>query len=130
MKRIFTATCSALALAGCAVSPQRAAMTQEVNRTIPTCEGEKDCAAKWDAAQLWVVKNAGYKLQTVTNVVIQTFNPGPSDVYLAAAITKEPAGAGKFRLIGRLWCNNPFGCSPDPLEALLRFNREVSAATP
>lgn len=130
MMKILLATCVSLTLAGCAVNPQHSAATQEFNRTIPTCDGEKDCAAKWDAAQLWVVKNAAYKLQTVSSVVIQTFNPGRNSVYLAAAVTKEPLGGGRFRLVARMWCNNLFGCSPDPMMALLQFNREVSAAVP
>lgn len=127
--RLLAAT-AALALAGCAADPARLELAREVDRTIPTCDGERDCAAKWDAAQLWVAKNAGYKIQTVTSVLIQTFNPGRADVYLAATITKEPLGGGRFRIIGSMWCDNPLGCSPDPLQALLRFNREVGAAVP
>lgn len=131
MKRILAACVAAVALAGCAsTSPERQAAIAEIQRTIPTCDGEKDCAAKWGAAQLWVVKNAGFKIQTVTGVMIQTYSPATGDVQLAATITKEPQGGGRYRIVGKLWCANPFGCHPDPAQALLRFNREVGAAAP
>jgi hypothetical protein len=133
MKKISLATlavASALTLGGCAMDPARQAKLQEVRQTVPTCDGEKDCAAKWDAAQLWVAKNAGFKIQTVTGVLIQTFSPTSGDVQLGATIMKEPLGGGRFRLVARMGCANPFGCHPDPIDALLMFNREVAAAKP
>lgn len=56
-------------LSGCAVqqNPATQAKINEIQRTIPTCTEEKECNAKWETAQLWVVKNAGYKIQTATN---------------------------------------------------------------
>jgi hypothetical protein len=122
----------AAALSGCATQPDpaRAARAQDIQRTIPVCDGERDCAVKWEAAQLWVAKNAAYKLQTVTTVLIQTYNPSRSDTGLAASVTKEPLGGGKYRILARLWCDNMFGCHPDSSDALLRFNLSVGAATP
>ena len=77
------------------------------------------------------MKNAGYKIQTATSVLIETFNTTDSDVRLAAQITKEPQGGGKYRFIAKVWCvDNIFGCSPDRLDALLDFNRTLNAARP
>jgi hypothetical protein len=109
---------------------QREAMQAEYTNSIPTCEGADDCKAKWDAAQLWVVKNAGYKIQTATDVVIETYNPTESGVELAARVTKEPLGGGKYKILVRLWCNNIFGCSPNAHQAALAFNKAVGEATP
>lgn len=119
----------ALLLSGCVTPEQRAAYDArlaELEATRPVCDGEKDCAAKWDAAQLWVVRNAGMKIQTTTNVLIETYNsPGTQ---LAAQVTKEPVGDGKYRIVVKLGCDNPFGCVPNALDAALAFNREVGAA--
>ena len=93
-------------------------------------DGESDCIAKWEAAQLWVVHNAGYKIQTATNVLIETYNPGQNDTDLAARVTKEPLGGGKYRLIIKAWCNNMFGCSHDPMTAALDFNSKIGATKP
>lgn len=125
-------TVAIVALSGCAVTPkkeQQAKMAQ-FQRTIPTCSNEKDCKAKWDAAQLWIVHNAGYKLQTVTDVLLETYNPGEYDTDLAVRVTKEPQGDGVYKIIVKAWCNNIFGCTPNALDAELDFNAKVGAATP
>ncbi len=132
MRLQFVTAAAAVALAtGCAnQSPERQALMSEAQRTVPVCEGERDCAAKWEAAQLWVVRNAGFKIQTVTSVLIQTFNASNHSIYLAATITKEPQGGGRYRILSSFSCANMFGCSPDPAKAIVEFNRFVSAATP
>lgn len=120
------------ALAGCAtpaLSPQ-----EEAERVAPlTCAIGPDCDAKWEAAQLWIVKHAGFKLQTVTNVVLQTY--GPSTVVeqstsLAVTVTREPDSPGRYRIWVRMSCGNPFGCTPEALPSNLDFKRAVGAATP
>lgn len=117
---------------GCATTPdpQRLAMQEQINQTIPTCSGVEECNAKWEAAQLWVVHNSAYKIQTATNVLIETYNPSQHSPSLAARVTKEPQGGGKYRLLVALWCDNMFGCVPDAYAKALEFNKAVGAATP
>ncbi|WP_296643152.1 hypothetical protein [Thiobacillus sp. 65-1402] len=132
MKNTLTAVLIAATLSGCATTadPQRQAVLNEINRTIPTCAGADDCNVKWEAAQLWVVHNARYKIQTATNVLIETYNPADSSPYLAARVTKEPLGGGKYRMLVTVWCDNWIGCIPDQYEKALDFNRTVAAAKP
>ena len=94
--------------------------------SVPICESAEDCAAKWEAAQLWIVKNAGYKLQIVTDVLLETY--GSRDMSLAVRVTKEPIGGGKYKLVATIGCNNPFGCTTNPKKALSDFNLKVSWA--
>ena len=82
----------------------------------------------WDAAQLWVVQNSGYRLQTTTDVVIQTFGPIDYSTDLAAQVTKEPNGNNRYRIIVSLYCANLLGCFPNPRPMAVNFNRVVSAA--
>lgn len=119
-------------LTGCASVPnaEQQARQAEIDKTIPTCANKDDCSAKWDAAQLWIVHHAAYKIQTATNVLIETFNPSNSDTGLAARVTKEPMGAGKYKILVSLWCDNIFGCIPDTYSSALDFNKTVSAAAP
>lgn len=119
-------------LSGCAVqqNPETQAKINEIQRTIPTCTDEKECNVMWEAAQLWVVKNAGYKIQTATTVLIQTFNATGSKVELAAQITKEPQGGGRYQFVAKVGCDNMFGCKPNRLDALLDFNRTLNAVQP
>lgn len=132
MKNMLLAALTAVALSGCATVPdaERAAMMEQINKTIPTCVGAEDCNAKWEAAQLWVVHNAAYKIQTATNVLIETYNPSQHSPSLAARVTKEPQGGGKYRLLVALWCDNMFGCVPDAYAKALEFNNAVGAAKP
>lgn len=132
IKSIAPFTLAAIALAGCATapSPEFDAKRAEIARTVPTCSSDRECAAKWEAAQLWIVKNAGYKLQLVTPVLLETYNATGSKVELAAQVTKEPLGAGKYSLNIKVWCDNFLGCHPDTLDATLDFQRKVNAVQP
>ena len=128
---LILAAAGLAALTGCATT--NPAEREQIERTRPTCEGVADCTAKWDAAQLWIVKNAGFKLQTTTNVVLQTFGPSTAaedSTRLAVTVTREPEGASRYRIVAHVSCGNPFGCTPEPVPAVLDFNRTVSAATP
>lgn len=132
IKSIASFALAALTLAGCATAPtaEIEAKRDEIARTVPTCSNEKECTAKWEAAQLWIVKNAGYKLQLVTSVLLETYNATDSKVELAARVTKEAVGNGKYTLNLKVWCDNFLGCHPDPLDATLDFQRKVNAAQP
>lgn len=131
MKKLF-GLMSLILASGCASTPdpQRQALIDEINRTIPTCAGVDDCNAKWEASQLWVARNANYKIQTVTNVLIETYNPAPNSPSLAARVIKEPLGGGKYRLLVTMWCDNIFGCTPDAHVKALEFNKAVAVAIP
>jgi len=124
--------CLAFLLAGCssAPSPQQQAIRSEFERTVPTCEGELDCKAKWEVAQLWIVQNAGFKIQAATDVVIETYNPDRNSPRIAARAVKEPLGGGRYRIVVSVWCANAFGCVPDSWQAAIDFNRKVGAAAP
>lgn len=133
MTRFVLAVCFAgISLAGCATSPASDLRENraEFERTIPTCDGEQDCNAKWEAAQLWVVHNAGFKIQTATNVLLETYNATGGSTSIAARVTKEPLGGGRYKIIVRTWCDNIFGCTPNTWDAALDFNRKIGAATP
>ena len=118
------------ALAGCISPADYTARLQEIDRTTPTCAGESDCVAKWELAQIWIVKHAGYRVQTVTTVVIETFNSTGSSDRLAATVTKEPLGGGRYKIIAKFWCANSPWCINERLDATVAFNRYVNEAKP
>jgi hypothetical protein len=111
----------------CASGQVIQAKRAEFLSTIPTCEGAADCKAKWEAAQLWVVHNAGWKIQIANDVLIETFNPAQNSPAIAARVTKEPLGGGKYKLVATIWCSNMFGCVPNAWDAALAFNRDIGA---
>lgn len=125
-KRLLIIGATSTILFGCAASPELQATQSEFRRTIPTCSGTEDCNAKWEAAQLWVVKNSGWKIQTQSNVLIETYNATGSSPRIAVRVTKEPLGDGKYQFIVNVWCDNIFGCQPNAWDAALDFNRQIA----
>lgn len=119
-------------LASCVTTPSPAiqAKRAELERTTPICVDENDCKAKWEAAQLWIVHNAGFKLQITTDVLLQTYNATGGSPSIAVQVTKEPMGGGKYKILVNISCDNMFGCVPNQWDAALDFNRTVSAVTP
>lgn len=117
-------------LTACASPAIRQEKLAALEASTPICSNQDECNAKWDAAQLWVVKNAGWKIQNQSSVLIETYNPSQNSPALAVRATKEPLGGGKFKIVVKTWCANMFGCTPDALDAALNFNKEISATKP
>lgn len=120
MKRlIIMVVCMVAMLAGCASLPQvvRERLDSiQCNRVI--CDSDT-CELYWERAQIWVINHCRKKVQTVTNVLIQTYgasmNEFPCRTYL---ITKEPIGLGQYEIKIGIGCNNMFGCNPPTAEEL------------
>ena len=129
MKRLFATLSAALLLTSCQTYDPAVAKAKlaRIKQTIPICTIPAECEAKWEAAQLWVVRNAGYKIQLATSVLIETYNSVQPSTNLAVQVIKEPAGAGNYRFLAKAWCGNVFGCFPDPHDAVLDFNQTLNA---
>lgn len=124
----------AIALSGCgSYAAQQKEITDlaEARRQAPTCTAGADCNAKWDAAQIWIAKHAGFKLQTATSAVLQTFGPTQSIFNTAVTVTREPAGQDQYRIVANMACGSSTNiCGPSLSTSLRSFNEAVSAAKP
>ena len=131
MQRSLVAIAFALALNGCATTGQSNANQTKANifqATIPVCEGAADCQAKWEAAQFWVVKHSPMQLQVTTNVTIQTYNSPKDSLKLAASVTKEPLGNGRYKILINAWCDNwMFSCNPNKMDAQIHYNNYINS---
>lgn len=128
-KLVAVAALIAAATAGCATTGANGnAQMAEFSNTIPVCAGEAECQLAWEAAQLWIAQNSRFKIQTATNVLIETYNGGPYDATLSPRATKEPLGGGKYQIVFGGGCNNLFGCVPSKWEAGIQFNQYVTTA--
>jgi hypothetical protein len=78
------------ALQGCAIAPTAEQQREQARfqQTIPTCRDDRDCKVKWEAAQLWIVHNASYKIQTATDVLLETYNSTDQDTGYRGASNK------------------------------------------
>jgi hypothetical protein len=134
MQKLLVVILFMLAVNGCVTTGQNKAAQAKLNKfenTIPICDGVADCQAKWEAAQFWVVKYSPLKLQTATNVIIQTYNSPKDSLQLAASVTKEPLGNGRYKILINTWCDNwMFSCNPEKMDAQIHFNNYVGSAKP
>ena len=83
-----------LAIAGCAtLTPAQKSYMAKVNAgstTFRVPKTQSDIA--WQRAQVFVSKYSSMKIQTATNNVLETFNPGSSDVSFGYSINRLDNG--------------------------------------
>lgn len=81
------------------------------------CEGSA-CGDYWAKAQVWISKHSGYKVQTQTENVIETFGPSYDldPMMCGFSITKQPMGSRKFKIEFSPHCFDKFRSSriPEP----------------
>jgi hypothetical protein len=77
------------------------------------------CKERWERAQIWVAKHSMFKIQTATDVLIQTFGT-QNDVRYTFSVTKEPLGGGKYRIVAEVVCGswNIHMCRPPEMPEL------------
>jgi hypothetical protein len=95
------AACLSLALGACAV-PSRQPQGQTLDEIIAengiVCSGAQQCSELWRRTQYWISTNSGFKIQTATDVVIETYNPPAYSSRWGFAARKEPLSAGQERI--------------------------------
>lgn len=79
------------------------------------------CKDEWARAQLWVVRHSMWKIQTATDVLIQTYSPIRQEVSYGFSITKEPLGNDSYIISIEMVCGNALGCDPKPYDVRRAF---------
>jgi hypothetical protein len=97
----------------------REARRKLVNTPQPRCTLPRQCEAMWAAARDWITQECGYKIQTATDSLIETFNS--SSMELQCRATKTPAPEGGYSFNAAAGCDNMFGCHPSVASALQEF---------
>ncbi|MGB8276703.1 MAG: hypothetical protein WCF20_02020 [Methylovirgula sp.] len=82
---------------------------------------------KWSRAIEWVSQNAGYKIQTQTDALIQTYGPSGSDTELAVTVNKVMVSPGIYEIHARMGCANEISCFAEPHTELQRFAAFINA---
>jgi hypothetical protein len=112
-------------LAGCASQDQVSSTTMEQATQPLTCMSKAECDAWWARAQVWVTNHSEYKLQTVTNSIIQTAGPSSSKRALAYQVTMTPTNEATATIGFAAHCDHPLGCDPNPWQAGADFKQFV-----
>ena len=80
------------------------------------CSSKAQCDSDWSKSQAWVATHSAYRVQVVSDALIQTEGPRTGDPHYAFTIVREiqPDGSGTIQMHGR--CGNMFGCTTSPQE--------------
>jgi hypothetical protein len=84
------------------------------------CKNKTECDLFWQRTQVGIAKHADWRIQTATDVVIQTFGPGAHSPSLAYMATRQNNSDGSGRISINANCDNMFGCQPARSEGILR----------
>ena len=113
-------------LAGCVQLPVVSNPAAATESAMPVlCVGKTQCDAFWQRAQAWVANHSEYRLQTITDTVLETQGPMVGRTGLAYRVTRVPDGKDGARIYVLASCSNAFGCSPEPSTAVAAFKRFV-----
>lgn len=128
----IAATC---ALSGCVpisryppVQPATEADGDEAQRPI-VCAGTDQCALWWRRAQLWIARNSGYKLQVISDTVLETYGARPGSTSWAFSATREPLGEGREQIELDPSCGSQPQCTQNALTLRADFSRYVRAGS-
>jgi hypothetical protein len=117
---------AAVVLSGCAQMPSPGEPAANPVSAEPVlCINKDQCDVYWQRAQAWVANNSAYRLQTVTDTIIETYGPVAAQTGLAFRITKVPDDKEGARIYALPVCSNVFGCTPTPADAVVSFKRFV-----
>lgn len=88
---------------------------------------DTNCKVAWERAQLWINKHSTRKIQTATDVIVQTYNPESGTGRFGFTAVKEPTGDGKYRITLEAVCGESLiGCDPRPEDVVAAFNHYVA----
>ena len=80
----------------------------------------------WDRAMYFINTNAAFKIQTVNDNMIETYNPRQGSRKLAFRVLKQPLGNNKYKILTFAWCDDTmFGCQPDKWIAIVRAKQYI-----
>jgi hypothetical protein len=112
-------------LSSCTQMPATELATTPESKEPVLCTSKTQCDLYWQRAQAWVANNSGYRIQTATDIVIETYGPVSTQTGLAFRITKVPDDKDGARIYVLPGCANVFGCTPTPTDAAIAFKRFV-----
>lgn len=114
-------TIALLTTNGCMLASKRMQAVLAPLPDVQQVQCATGCAAEWQRAQVWLGKHSKWKIQVVTDAVIQTYNPTNQDASYGFSIIREPSTDGSAVISIDMQCGNPLGCDPTPRDVRRAF---------
>lgn len=131
MKKVSAAVLlglSILIMSGCATRGRTVELSPELQSEYDNplyCQGEAQCKEYWERATFYVSNYAGFKIQILSDTLIETYNPSENSIRMAYKISKEPLGNGKYQIWTSVRCANMFGCAEPINEAIAKAKHYI-----
>lgn len=100
-------------LSGCASAPPVPQSVKDEAAKPINCIDAEQCRLYWQRALFYINQHSEFKIQTVTDNLIQTFSPSGGTTRVGYNVVKEPLQGGMYRIWVRVGCDNMFGCHPE-----------------
>ncbi|MHB0992682.1 MAG: hypothetical protein ACYC0M_15595 [Burkholderiales bacterium] len=97
-----------VALSGCAdqsISPELDSAAHDPL----TCANKSQCDIYWSRVQIWVSQNSFFRIQTVTDTILNTYGPDQYN-HIAYQINRIPNEDGSARIKINSGCDIPMLC--------------------
>jgi hypothetical protein len=128
MRAIQIVAVAATALIAACTPPAHLDLGPAATAGPVTCD--TSCAVNWQRAQFWIVKHSAWKVQTATDVIIETFNPTTSSSTYGFTVAREPLPGAKYRITIEPHCMYALTlCSPDTDDLKAAFYHYVATGT-
>jgi hypothetical protein len=111
--------------AGCSTGGQVDPDTMQIATAPLTCANKSECDLLWKRALAWVTQVSSYKVESVSDTLIQTAGPDGGKRALAYQITRTPNKDGTATIGFAAHCDSSLGCRPNPWEAGADFKQFV-----
>lgn len=113
-------------ITSCAVSPERQALLQAYEDSIPTCSNPLSCETRWLAARRWAIQHADFPIVSESEDRIRATSTLASNSGVGVVVHRQARTEGYAFLVD-VECFSAYNC-PDILELKLDFNEVVGAA--
>ena len=110
MTRLLPLVVALPLLAGCATSTEIVTALEPARDMPSEVRCTDPCTDEWQRAQFWISTYSGWRMQTNTDVVIETFSPSEGSVRRGFSVTREPMGGGEYVIRLGQYCDNFLGC--------------------
>lgn len=129
LRKTATAMASA-ALCACATFPHDApvdAETEAIASEPLMCSSEEQCKLFWQRAQFWLATNSAYKMQVISDTILETYNGPRGSVNFSYRVFMERNQGGSARIWIHAFCANDFGCAEPTKAVFAKFKTYVRA---
>ena len=92
------------------------------------CSEPAECDLLWRKAQVWVATNAGFKIQVISSVIIETYSSSNDSFRWAARVIRRPISTSRSEIEVDFSCGAANLCRPDAERLTISFKQYLRRA--